>query len=214
MCFALEGGEDIDMTTRLQAALTTFAIIAGLVAMPASIASAQTPLTLSSATVSFDGTSNVHDFTASTKNVRLTMLAIARGGSAASLIANPTTVEAFEIAIKVASLASNKDGLDKNMHKALKATEFADITFRLNRLEGSGAVLKAFGALKIAGVEKDIVMDVKVTTTADTLTVSGQVPLLMTDYGIAPPKMMLGALRTNPKVTVKFETVLTAPATY
>ena len=33
------------------------------------------------------------------------------------------------------------------------------------------------------------------------------------DYGIAPPKAMLGMLKTDPKVTVTFETVLMIPVT-
>ena len=35
----------------------------------------------------------------------------------------------------------------------------------------------------------------------------------MTDYGIAPPKAMLGMLKTDPKVTITFETVLAIPLT-
>jgi polyisoprenoid-binding protein YceI len=89
-------------------------------------------------------------------------------------------------------------------------TEFPEIVFRLTRIEGSGGALKAFGALKIAGVEKDIAFDLKTAATAATLTVSGQVPLLMTDYGITPPKAMLGMLKTNPKVQIKIELLLGA----
>jgi hypothetical protein len=37
--------------------------------------------------------------------------------------------------------------------------------------------------------------------------------MLMTDYGITPPKAMLGMLKTDPKITVTFEVVLAAPAT-
>jgi hypothetical protein len=43
--------------------------------------------------------------------------------------------------------------------------------------------------------------------------VNGAVTLLMTDYGVTPPKAMLGMLKTDPKVTVTFETVLTIPLT-
>jgi hypothetical protein len=35
----------------------------------------------------------------------------------------------------------------------------------------------------------------------------------MTDYGIAPPKAMLGMLKTDPRVTVSFEAVLSVPLT-
>jgi hypothetical protein len=43
--------------------------------------------------------------------------------------------------------------------------------------------------------------------------VTGQVVLLMTDYGIKPPTAMLGMLKTDPKVTITFETVLSVPRT-
>jgi hypothetical protein len=47
----------------------------------------------------------------------------------------------------------------------------------------------------------------------DTLNVQGTLDLLMTDYGVTPPKAMLGMLKTDPKVTITFETVLAIPAT-
>jgi hypothetical protein len=43
--------------------------------------------------------------------------------------------------------------------------------------------------------------------------VAGEVQLLMTDFGITPPKAMLGMLKTDPKVTVTFETVFGIPLT-
>ena len=68
--------------------------------------------------------------------------------------------------------------------------------------------------MKIAGVEKDITFNVTAAAAPTTLTVSGEVPVLMTDYGIAPPKAMMGMLKTDPKVTVKFETVFAASTTF
>jgi hypothetical protein len=38
--------------------------------------------------------------------------------------------------------------------------------------------------------------------------VNGSVDLNMTDFGITPPKAMLGMLKTDPKVTVQLEAVL------
>ena len=67
--------------------------------------------------------------------------------------------------------------------------------------------------LKIAGVEREVTLDLTTERNGTTLTVKGEVQLLMTDYGIAPPKAMLGMLKTDPKVTVTFETVLAIPLT-
>jgi len=203
------------MVRQVSYRLFILGVIATFIAISPLAAYAQsTPLTLSSATVSIAGTSNIHEFTAVAKDVRMTRLAITNGVSPATVLEHPAAVEAFEIVIRAASLTSPKDGLDKNMHKALKVTEFPEIVFRLNKLDGTGAALKAIGVLKIAGVEKDVTFGVKAAAAATTLTISGEVPVLMTDYGIAPPKAMMGMLKTDPKITVKFETVFAVPATF
>ncbi len=202
------------MTRQFSLSILFCAVLAGFVVMAPIAARAQAPLSLLSASVSLDGTSNIHDYTASTKDVRLVKLAIAGGVSGAAVLANPASLEAFEIAIKSASLHSAKEGLDKNMHKALKVTEFPEIVFRLARLEANGAAVKAIGTLKIAGVEKDVTFDLTVASTPTALTITGRVPLVMTDFGIAAPKAMMGMLKTDPKITVKFETVFAIATTF
>jgi polyisoprenoid-binding protein YceI len=166
--------------------------------------------------ISIAGTSNVHEYTATTTTARLVRLQLAAGAAPTlqGLVA-PGAVQAFEIAIPAATLTSEKDGLDKNMHKALKVTEHKDITFRLGKLEATPAAdtFRATGVLQIAGVERTATFDIKVERKGGSLVVRGEVPLLMTDFGIAPPKAMLGMLKTDPKVTVTFETVLTVPLT-
>ena len=112
-----------------------------------------------------------------------------------------------------ASLSAPKGDLDKNMHKALKVAEHADITFRLVRFESAAAGPRAIGLLKIAGVEKEVALDITTKRAGAGLAVAGRIDLLMTDYGIAPPKAMLGMLKTDPKVTITFETVLAIPLT-
>lgn len=205
--------------TKTLATLTLSAMVVGFIAIAPTVTDAQdasAPLSLASAKITIAGSSNIHDYTASTTDVRVTRFTLASGVGGEGLLAavlNPGAVEHFEIAVKAASLASTKDGLDKNMHKALKVTEFKDITFRLLRFEAKPA-LRAVGMLKIAGVEREVAFDIKTATTATTLTVSAEVPLLMTDYGITPPKAMLGVLKTDPKITVKFETVLAVSATF
>jgi hypothetical protein len=196
------------------AALGILAI--GLLTVPTFVAADQAPLTLSAARVSIAGTSNIHAFTASTTDVRVSRLVLAPAdGDRLQAAVKPGALEAFEIAIKTASLSSPKEGIDKNMHKALKSAEFPDITFKLARIEAGAAAntLKAIGTLQIAGVEKAVAFDVKTAVSAAAITVIGEVPLLMTDHGIKPPTAMLGMLKTDPKITVTFEVVLASPQT-
>ena len=182
-------------------------------------AAAQTPFAIDSARITIAGTSNIHAYTASTSTVRVKRALIADAPDGVDMWANalgPGGLDAFEIAIPAATLTSPKDGIDKTMHKALQVVEHPDIVFRLLRIEpraGTTGAARATGVLQIAGVEREVALDLTTERNDGTLTVRGQLQLLMTDYGIKPPTAMLGMLKTDPKVTVAFETVLAIPAT-
>lgn len=207
------------MTTLFARRVTACALLAGFLFMAAPIAAqdAAAPLVMTAARVSIAGTSNIHEYTASTTDVRLMRIALAEGVAAFDLFNTaiaPASLQGFEIVVKAGALKSPKEGLDKNMWKALKTTEYPDIVFTLTKLDGKPGALRAIGLLKIAGVEKEVAFGLKAAANASTITVIGDVPLLMTDYGIAPPKAMMGMLKTDPKVTVTFEVVLAAPQTF
>ena len=170
-------------------------------------------LTLASGRVSIAGTSNIHPYTASTTTIRIVRAKLAGSAAGPTLaedVLRPGAIEVFEIAIPVRSLTSPKEGIDKNMHKALNVAEHHDITFRLTKLEHAGAAgtLRAVGVLGIAGVEREVALSLTTHGDALTVTVNGELQLLMTDFGITPPKALMGMLKTDPKVTVTFETVL------
>jgi polyisoprenoid-binding protein YceI len=171
------------------------------------------PLGVDAARITIAGTSNVHAYSAATTTLRVTAADFQKGliGDAFwDKALEPGVVERFAIAIPAATLKSGNDGLDKNMHKALKAQEHTDITFRLIRFEAADApdTARAIGMLRIVGVEREVAFDVKAQRKGSVLAVSGSVDLLMTDYGITPPKAMLGMLKTDPKVKVTFEAVI------
>jgi len=174
------------------------------------------PLALNETRITIAGTSNVHDYTATTTAARLTRVNLAAPASGATIweeIVKPGALEAFEVTVAATTLSSPREGVDKNMYKALKTTRHPDIVFRLSRLAPGTATgaFKAIGLMTVAGVEREITFDIKTTQRDSTLAVMGEARLLMTDFGIAPPKALLGMLKTDPKVTVTFETLLTVP---
>ena len=193
------------------AALAAAALIAGVQV------AAQGPLAIDKAKITIAGTSNIHDYTATTADARVTRVQVSPsviGPAFWDEVQKPGALEAFDLTIAAATLKSSKEGLDKNMYKALKTKEHPQLTFSLKRMEGEPGALRAIGMLQIAGVEKEVAFDLKAAANASTITVIGEVPLLMTDYGITPPKAMLGMLKTDPKITVTFEVVLGAPTTF
>jgi polyisoprenoid-binding protein YceI len=123
-------------------------------------------------------------------------------------VLQPGALKAFAVVIPAATLSSPKDGLDKNMHKALNVTDHPEIHFALRTLEPGAGGYRGTGVLTIAGVEKEVTLNLQVQRTGSTLAVTGTTDLLMTDFGIKPPKAMLGMLKTNPKVQIRIELVL------
>jgi hypothetical protein len=197
---------------------TTAAVLTGAVWIAGAVRAAQPlPLAMDTARVTLSGTSNVHDYSAWTDTVRVTRVVLAPGVDPQTWwddVVRPGVLQHFEIAIPVATLTSRDAGLDQKMYEALEADTNRDIVFRLTRLEpASTGVLLAIGKVRVAGVEREVVMPLQVQRRDETLVVKGRVPLLMTDFGITPPTAMLGILKTDPKVMVAFEVILRGPQT-
>jgi hypothetical protein len=193
-------------------------LAAGILIVATPAAAPSTPLGIGTGKLTIAGTSNIHAYTASTTAIRLTRVQLG-AIPAGDLLENafkPGVVEAFEVAIAAKSLASEKDGLDKNMHNALKAAEHPDITFKLLRFENKpapGTGLRAIGVLRVAGVDRQVAIDITGERKDAALIVKGTLALLMTDFGIAAPKAMMGMLKTDPKVTITFEVAVAANLT-
>jgi hypothetical protein len=191
------------------AALAAIALSAPRVTYAAGAAA----LTLESARVSLDGTSNLHDFTATTTTVRLAAVEVGpvSEGDLLDSVLQPGALKTFEIVIPAATLLSPKDDLNKNMHKALKVEQYRDIRFRLKALEPAGGAYRATGWLTVAGVEKEVTLALQAQRKGGGLAVTGGTDLMTPDFGITPPKAMLGMLKTNPKVQIRLDLVLSAP---
>jgi polyisoprenoid-binding protein YceI len=124
-----------------------------------------------------------------------------------------STLTSLTFALAVADLKSGENGLDKNAYKALNSKEYKDITYKLLSAtiipkENDMYLIKAHGNLTIAGVTKEVLMDVYCSVNKDgTITCTGSQTLNMTDYAIKPPKFMLGAMKTGDAITLDFTLV-------
>lgn len=184
----------------------------------AGVAYAQdSPVVVSSAKVTVSGTSTVLDWSATTNEAQTRNVKVTKdlpGGDFFWVgVVQPGAVESFEVVVPVAALKSDRDDFTADMHVALKSDVYPDIVFTLSRMEKKPGGAMAFGTLKVAGVEKEVVLPLLTTLRNGKLLVLGNVEVLMTDFGITPPTAMMGVLKTDPKVTIRFETVLAKPTT-
>jgi polyisoprenoid-binding protein YceI len=124
-------------------------------------------------------------------------------------------VQGLVVDIPVNHLRSGKPDLDENMVKALNGRAHPSITFRMDSYAVLPATdvafaLKLRGKLAISGVERAIELDADAVRTATGLRLTGSQQLLMSDYGVKPPALMMGMLKTKNEVVVKYELLLQA----
>lgn len=127
----------------------------------------------------------------------------------------PKYLQRVEIRVPVSNLKCGHGQMDKNLLKALKADEAPTITYILGTFDVDPAQttdvvnLKTAGTLRVAGQESGVRMNVSATWLADgSIKAVGTLPILMTDFGVKPPTALLGTLKTDNKVVVKFELVV------
>lgn len=117
---------------------------------------------------------------------------------------------ALEVVIPVAEMRSGKDGLDKNLQKALRAAEFPKITFQMNdyKVQPSTSsnqewLVTATGILEVAGAKKEMALDGIIKKKEGEIQIQGKKDLLMTDFGVKPPKILV--IKTSNEVTVYYD---------
>ena len=123
---------------------------------------------------------------------------------------SPTLLKKVQVKVPVRNLKCGHGGMDNNLYKALKADDTPEIsyilaTFDVVRGTSDSFTVKSVGTLTIAGTEKTVNMDVTSSKLGDgSIRADGELPLLMTDFGVKPPTAMFGTLRTDNRITVKF----------
>ena len=181
------------------------------------------PDAASASQITVEGTSTIHDWKAKGEVIHgHLILQEAYIASLWSKLPSPQKITPrVEVKIPVLSLKSGNSTLDKNMHKALMVQEQPLITYRLEAAEiqpgrndpeadtERQASIVVKGILAVAGVSQAMEIPVQVRRLPDNkLEVSGETILRMTDFGINPPRLMMGVLRTGDEVHVRWTWVL------
>ncbi len=176
-------------------------------------AGAQSPLTphAGTATVSVSGTSTLHDWTMTTPSGSVSV-SLALGPQQL-----PTAVQGVTVTVAVSSLKSGKSAMDKNAYGALKAEANPSIRFE-QQGEATGPAADGTwsvpGALTVAGQRRAVVLSARVSRDpSGALIWTGRLPMQMTDYGVKPPVLMMGTLKTGNAVTVDFTARLSTATT-
>ncbi len=155
------------------------------------------------------GTSTLHKWSMDAK----TFEGEAQFGFAPSNDHELTSLKSLSFSLEVLNLKSGEKGLDNNAYKALKTNRYKDILYTLISATVSPEkenryVIRAKGNLTVAGVTKEISMEILGVVNSDgTITCTGSDELNMTDYQVKPPSFLLGAMKTGDAITLDFTLV-------
>lgn len=111
-------------------------------------------------------------------------------------------------------------GMSHDLHKGLKAKDYPYIKIELNEASlTKGALahtseqwksLEALTTITIAGVSKQVMLDVQAKRTGlDSFRFKSVKKLLMTDFGIDPPRPMLGIIKVEDEIMIHFDMAVT-----
>jgi hypothetical protein len=195
------------------------AAVAALTLAPPACAADPAPLAVtlgSGSVVWLEGTSTMHDFESRTGEITVRFRREAEASDPADVagldhLIRTNAVAGLEVEIPVASLRSGKSGLDKNLQKTLHADANPTIRYRLAHYSITGAdtsAMHADGTLTVAGRERPTSLAARAWRTPQGVWVEGVQTLLMSDFDVKAPTMMLGALKVGDRVTVHYRLLL------
>lgn len=152
-----------------------------------------------------EGTSNIHDWELISRKATCTMqLSMDAAGKL-------TGISNVQYSIQVNTLKSKHGSqMDNNAYKAMNADDHPTIRFTgatgtIKPASAGTYVVSVPGRLMISSGSRDVVLTATLKVNADrSVTVDGAQKLKTTDYNVKAISIMLGAIKTSPDVTVKF----------
>lgn len=157
----------------------------------------------------FDGTSTVRDWSCKAPNIQAAI--DAEADAAAAVLDGKKAVRTVDLTFPVASLDCENRTMNNHMRTALNATQHQNIRFTLTDytlVKAAATTGTLNGTLMINGQTRPIVVPVQFANAAGALRVTGRYPLPMTQWGVQPPRLMMGTLKVGDTVTVNFDLLL------
>lgn len=150
--------------------------------------------------IQLNGDSTVRKFSSLSSKIKI-------GGTASSEPQSsqfPWTPSQIDVSVDVKTLKSESTTLDEHMYESLKADKFPQINIALSKFRFENKTVFAGGTLTIAGVTKPVELQAVYEPADNKINFKGAYSLQMTDFGIQPPTMMMGTIKTANRIEIIF----------
>ncbi|PAF49047.1 hypothetical protein BKH43_07320 [Helicobacter sp. 13S00401-1] len=135
------------------------------------------------------GTSTLHDWKMQSSDLKVDML---------SQDNKPTKIEVSMVAQSLKSTEGKS--MDKNAYKAMKVTPIDVITYVMKSYDPATNTL--VGIININGKDVDVSTKPKIVNDKE---IEGSFKTKITDFGMVPPKFMLGAMKVGDEITINYK---------
>lgn len=163
------------------------------------------------------GTSTLHDWTCDVESIEGRLEARSDTSGTAAI----QTLTSTQVSIPVKSIDCDKDRMNRNLYEAMEAKKYPTILFSLDEATVSALPdsaetwmnVDATGELIIAGTRKTVDLPVKAQHMGNgSFRFVGSTSFKMSTFGVEPPSVMLGTIKTGDEVTISFDVVAAPPA--
>jgi polyisoprenoid-binding protein YceI len=157
----------------------------------------------------FEGTSTVRDWDCKAPQIQATI--DGEASAPAAVLDGRKAVKTVDLVFPVASLDCENRTMNNHMRNALNAAQHQTIRFTLNDYtlaKAANTTGSLQGQLTINGQTRPITVPVQFADAGGALRVTGKYPLPMTQWGVQPPRLMMGTLKVGDTVTVNFDLLL------
>ena len=169
----------------------------------------------------FEGSSNVNEFECNAENYSGEALLpdYQETESTARLAQVKEILSSVKLEIEVDSIECGQRKMNKDLQKALKADTFPEITFNFREAELTSQPqthndvfdVKVHGELTVAGETREISFVTEAHVRDDErFRARGQTTIKMTDFGVEPPRALMGLIRADDELTVHFDLIATS----
>jgi hypothetical protein len=152
--------------------------------------------------VTINGTSTLHDWEEKTLQFDCDLVLITTNNTILS-------IDKGQFSCNVKSIESGHSLMNSKTYEALKANAHPELKFNLVSIEklisnnGTFSFI-ATGNVSIAGKIKPVSIPISGTIQNKTLVLKGTTHIKMPDFGIVPPEVLMGTIKTGSDVSVNF----------